>query len=291
MAVSGSTGRRAVLLCVCAAAISAAYAQAPAPGVERRLEPIRILFIGNSYTYTQKLPLALIKMAAASAEPLKIETAEVVVSGATLQQHWAAGNALAEIQKGVWDWVVLQDHSVFGAEVAGPDGGTLPGSPERFFEFARLFNAEIRKTKARTLFYMTWAREQSPEGQARLTEAYRDIAEELSAAVAPVGLAFMNARIGDPNLRLYQTDHSHPSPAGTYLAACVFYSVITGRSPVGLPRTITDEAHKPNEPAIALYVPQEEAAHLQRVAWRTVLADPSYENFPRSGAPQADSSR
>ena len=32
------------------------------------------------------------------------------------------------------------------------------------------------------------------------------------------------------------TDGKHPSPEGTYLAACVYFKTFTGESPVGLSR-------------------------------------------------------
>ena len=31
-------------------------------------------------------------------------------------------------------------------------------------------------------------------------------------------------------------DNKHPSPNATYLAACIFFSTITGESPLGLPK-------------------------------------------------------
>ena len=249
--------------------------------------PVRILFIGNSYVYVNKLPLALAKLAASAVDPVRIETSEVVVGGATLQQHWAKGDALEAIRKGVWDWVVLQEQSSLGGRSTGADGVALPGPPERFYEFARLFNAEIRKTKAHTLLYLTWANEQAPEGQARLTEAYRSLARELSATLAPVGIAFQNARTGNSALSLYRSDHSHPSPAGTYLIACVFYSVVTGRNPAGLTATILDEQHKPDEPLEMIRLSVDDAAYLQRVAWRTVLSDPFVGDRPAKAAADA----
>lgn len=43
-----------------------------------------------------------------------------------------------------------------------------------------------------------------------------------------------------PEIGLFANDHHHPSPAGTYLAACAFYTVTYGRSPEGLPSTVKD---------------------------------------------------
>jgi len=39
----------------------------------------------------------------------------------------------------------------------------------------------------------------------------------------------------DPKLVLHQADNSHPNPKGSYLAACVFYTTLLDRNPVGLP--------------------------------------------------------
>ena len=36
-------------------------------------------------------------------------------------------------------------------------------------------------------------------------------------------------------------DQKHPSPNATYLIACVFYSMLTGESPIGLPRRFEGE--------------------------------------------------
>jgi len=42
-----------------------------------------------------------------------------------------------------------------------------------------------------------------------------------------------------PQIGLFADDPHHPSPAGTYLAACAFYTVIYGR-PEGLPPTVKE---------------------------------------------------
>ncbi len=209
--------------------------------------PIKVLFIGNSYTYVNDLPATLSGFGG-------IETAKVTVGGSTLKAHWGRPAALEAIRKGEWDYVVLQEHSLFGGYILGGEPSPFPNAP--FLEFSRLFNAEIRKTKAKTVLYLPGAREGFPETQARLTDAYWTLAREISALPAPVGLAFASARILQPGIKLYNKDQSHPNPAGTYLAACVFYAVLTGQSPIGLPGTLED------------------AAFLQQVAWRTYLADP-----------------
>jgi hypothetical protein len=68
---------------------------------------------------------------------------------------------------------------------------------------------------------------------AQLAEAYTTAGNENNALVIPAGLAFARAIGKQPELNLYAPDKRHPSLAGTYLAACTVFAVLTGRSPVG----------------------------------------------------------
>ena len=66
-----------------------------------------------------------------------------------------------------------------------------------------------------------------------LITKYLAIGRELGATVVPVGLAwetFGRTHTGPP---LYDRDQSHPSVAGSYLAACVFLATLFGSHPVG----------------------------------------------------------
>jgi hypothetical protein len=56
---------------------------------------------------------------------------------------------------------------------------------------------------------------------------------------------------------LYKKDIKHPSIAGTYLAACMFYAAFYQQSPVGL--------------AYTAGLTPEQATILQQVAWTTLV--------------------
>ena len=213
--------------------------------------PMRVLFIGNSYTYCNDLPGVLIRLAAAADPPLAVEAEHVTKGGWSLQQHWADGIAIEEIRRGGWDVVVLQDKSTGPVDWPGPVSMKA---------HARKFHAEIEKIGARTVFYMTWARQHKPEMIEPLAACYGEIAEELGAVAAPVGRAWQRALAQRPGLVLHVADRSHPNQLGSYLAACVFYATLTGRDPRGLPNG-----------GLAA-VSDEDAAFLQQVAWETVTA-------------------
>jgi lysophospholipase L1-like esterase len=183
---------------------------------------MRILFIGNSFTGRNDLPDLLREMAASAPQPGTIVTEQVLANGASLRQHWNAGVAAEKIRAGGWDFVVLQEQS------------TLPiKNANRFHENVRLFDQEIQEHGARTVLYLTWARQQAPETQAALTQATKAIATELGALTAPVGDVWKTVLEEEPAWTLYDKDGSHPSRLGSYLAACVLYATLFPGNPVG----------------------------------------------------------
>jgi hypothetical protein len=81
---------------------------------------------------------------------------------------------------------------------------------------------------------MTWARQHAPESQQAITDAYTSIGKEIGAIVVPVGLAWQKFLAKHDRPLLYDRDQSHPSLAGSYLAACVFLVVLLKINPVGI---------------------------------------------------------
>jgi purine nucleosidase len=190
--------------------------------------------------------------------------------------------------------VVLQEHSLRPVI-----------DRQAMHEYARLLDAEIKQRGAKTVFYLTWARQHIPEmqegadpakspgyakamygfsGAARTTNletwcqqqkaglvgglngAYLDIAKELGARVAPVGIAWKMALAADPPFVLHSPDKSHPNATGTYLAACVFYATLLEANPVGLPGKIK------NGDKVLANIPDDQAKRLQEIAWAAVKA-------------------
>jgi hypothetical protein len=235
--------------------------------------PLRVLFIGNSYTYNNNLPALLEGLAASAAPPMRIQTRAVTRPGVRLQQHWDRGEALAALREGRWDYVVLQEQSTLGLLLI--EGRREVNDPElTFHPYARRFAEEARKVGAQPLFLLTWARRDTPESQARLTQAYMSVARELGAPIIPAGLAWARMRQEAPDVVLYHQDGSHPSPIGSYLTASALYATLTGSSPVGLATVITghpmtEGVLNPAKTVTLASIPPEQAERLQSVAWNT----------------------
>jgi hypothetical protein len=203
---------------------------------------VKLLFIGNSFTQRNDLPGMLADLAAG--RRLSVNHELISVGGASLRTHWNAGKAGEAIAAGSYDYVVLQEQS------------TLPvkNSP-RMAENIRLFDDAIRRAGSKTVLYMTWARQHAPESQEAIADAYNSIGKELGAIVVPVGLAWQSC-LPQPGVPvLYDRDQSHPTLAGSYLAACVFLAALLKVNPIG----IESGPEKLDPP---------DRLTLQRVAWK-----------------------
>jgi hypothetical protein len=194
---------------------------------------LRVLFVGNSYTFYNDLPALLSRMAAAAARAGRgrtLEVASVTVGGATMRNHWDTGDASRRLMDGRWDALVLQGQSVEPVLNA-----------TEFRTYGARFGMLAETYGTRPVYFATWPRragdalyQQAWSGGApevfntRLHTAYAQVAAQVMGEVAPVGNAWMAALRARPATPLYDADGSHPSPTGTWLAACVIYRVLTG---------------------------------------------------------------
>ncbi len=185
---------------------------------------MNVLFIGNSHVYMHFMPLMLEELAKASGRGVTLAAEQCTGEGVSLEWHWNNPATRDMLTSANWDFVVLQDRA----------GGPLE-ERKSFETHARLLNQEILSQGAQTVFYMTWALRSEPQTQGELAKAYSDMAVELGAKLAPVGLAWEKAHRLDPGLDLFHPDGRHANPIGAYLTACVFYAVLLGESPQGLP--------------------------------------------------------
>ncbi|TWI55076.1 import receptor subunit TOM5-like [Pseudomonas duriflava] len=209
--------------------------------------PIKILFVGNSYTYVNDLPAVLSEMSIQARQARPIQTKTLAFSGASLELHWKKGDIQQALKDEHWDYVVLQEHSMLPVK-----------NLDLMYQYARLMDDEIKKKGAKTIFYLTWARQNNPDMQAKLDQAYTAIAKERGALLAPVGQAWQTALAATPRPSLFLPDGSHPSFTGSYIGASVFYSLIYGK--------------KPPQPSAAQTKRLEKAtaATLQQAAWKAV---------------------
>lgn len=224
-------------------------------------DTLRVLFVGNSYTYYENLPQVV--SALSGKTDTFLLTRKVTMGGAKLSEHWRGARGLTsreEISNGNYDIVVLQEWSL----------GALNEKDSADY-YLGLFSSLIREKGAKPFYYLTWAREKSPEQQETISRVYREAAAANGATVVPVGEAWALARKERPDFKLYNHDGSHPSELGTYLAACVFVTTLTGELPESIPRQISArDGH--GEDLILMMIPQPDVDFCRRIALQAVEA-------------------
>lgn len=212
-------------------------------------KPVKVLFIGNSYTYYNSMPQICVGIAASMGDVLVTE--QSTVGGYTLRQHVGNSNTLEKIVQGTpdynnqkarssWDFVVLQEHS------------QLPSNPKNAIErdvypYVNKLDSTIHvyNPEAKLVFYRTWGRKNGDASRCAewpsvctylgmdslLAKTYTSLAAEHDAFLSPVGDVWKYLREHYPSLELYNADESHPSEVGSYAAACCFYTIFFKKNP------------------------------------------------------------
>ena len=193
---------------------------------------MKILFIGNSYTFYNDMPKLLEALLIENGYDASVDS--VTKGGRKLYANLEIGDEyntrISElISKNSYDALFLQEQSYF------------PLVDEERFEYAVAHLKKLVGAK-RTLLYATWGRKagcplldelslSSSEMTKALHSAYSKIAKATGCELSPVGLAFDS--ICD-KLELYAPDLSHPSYIGSSLAAIVHYKSLTSALPKDL---------------------------------------------------------
>ncbi|MBW7967129.1 DUF4886 domain-containing protein [Bradyrhizobium sp. BR 10261] len=227
--------------------------------------PKATLFVGNSFFYYNNgMPGRLSLMERAiDTDKMAYRNTMVTIGGSGLDWH-DMDNLLRPGGLGAYSFdddnnVVFNKPGKQYDTVVMMDCSQCPIHPQlkdAFTIFAKKDSEIVRAHGMRPVLFMSWAYLDKPEMTEGLADAYTTAGNANDALVIPAGLAFARVRKLQPELNLYAPDRRHPSPAGTYLAACVTLAALTGRSPVGNSYTMG--------------IDPETAQLLQKAAWDTV---------------------
>jgi uncharacterized membrane protein len=197
-----------------------------------------VLFLGNSYTAANNLPQMIADAALSTGDTVIFD--QNLPGGYTFQMHATNASTLGKIAQGGWDYVVLQEQS---QRPSFPLSQVLT----EVFPFAAQLNQSIKQHNpcAETVFYMTWGRKNGDASNCQawppvctyagmdslLRLRYMMLADSNNAIVSPVGALWRHISTVYPDIELYEADESHPSFAGSYAAACAFYTTILRKDP------------------------------------------------------------
>ena len=232
----------------------------------------RILFIGNSYTYCNLYPMQLKELA--WYEGHYLDCALYFHGGYSIKQHLADHVSRETVEQGGFDYAFLQDQSLNSLRIGTSADQNVVGEMEKMVNRVKEFSP-----KAKCIVEMTWGRRDGNNATkskklADLVNGYPEfftsynamqrviiknttaMAQELGIGLSPVGVAWEIVRRERPDIVLYVKDGSHPSDAGSYLAAAVGYL------------TLFKEPFKADTP---IRLNPEVARYLRSVAERVVL--------------------
>ncbi len=224
--------------------------------------PLRLFFIGNSFTLGGPIPDLVQQLATAAGwPPPHVEFS--AYGGYSLERHRDTSTSVDGVDAGSWDFVVLQEYSTRPTDNMG-DPAQFKDDATWFYDRARAASPD-----STVLLYETWARHpdhefypgrfaDAAEMQAQLRTHYNDAADRYipehsttgmstDVDVAPAGDVW-EYHLGSgatPN-RLHADDDYHAGTAGQYVNALVLYSTIYGCRAVGLSAlslSSTDAAH------------------------------------------------
>jgi hypothetical protein len=209
-------------------------------------DTLNVLFIGNSYTSVNNLPLLVKNLSTSAGKTLNIDSN--IPGGYLMSSHLNDATTFSKISQGNWDYVILQEQS----QIPTID----------YYRYNDMYPAmtdlksviEQYNPCAKIITYMTWGRrfggqQCDPSGtycspvfanfnhmQDSLTSAYLEISEQLNIQCAPVGVTWQNI-LNDTTLVLHSGDNSHPNIDGSYVAALTIFSSIWKQSSFGLTYT------------------------------------------------------
>lgn len=175
----------------------------------------RVLFIGNSLTYSNDLPALVAEIAARDSIKLNYKT--FAFPDYSLEDHWNDGMVEVEIENGQYDFVILQQ---------GPSA--LDESRVLLIEYAKKFAEVCKKANSKSVLFMVWPSKARLFDLDRVIKNYTDASIQTGSLLCAAGVAWKNARKDKPDLELYSADGFHPSLAGSYLSAKTIYTVLRG---------------------------------------------------------------
>ena len=230
-------------------------------GTEAPKDTLKVLCIGNSFTYYCGTPAMLKEIAWSEGHFIDISAS--LKGGWTMAKHLSLETTDDMIAEGGWDYMFLQDQSLVPAKV----GRDPKGMAQQIREMeAVAVKVRTLSPECKAVVENTWAYWKNDFGSFKSLDDFdkngkkgaKILAKAVgNAEVSPIGQAFRIVRAERPDINLYHTDRHHQSVLGSYLKSCVNYLVLYGQ-PFG--DSVSDCLLDP-----------ETAAYLRSVAERVVL--------------------
>ena len=194
-----------------------------------------ILFIGNSYTHMNSMPVLFDKIAEAKGVKMYVEMN--AFSNHSFKMHSLKPELYAKLKERKWDYVVLQG---FSRELSYPHNYIDTASVPYIQQI--LDSVYANNSCTNVLLYMTWgykdgfAERSEIDSYTKMSDTvksgYEYISTKFNLPIVPVGQVWQDVR-SKSAINLYREDGQHPTLEGSFLIAYTFFTSIFKNTPIG----------------------------------------------------------
>lgn len=174
----------------------------------QRNVPIKVLFVGNSLTYSNNLP-KLVEIGAKKMG-VEIKTSMVAYPNYAMEDHWEEKKVVRLLEQENFDFLIVQQ---------GPSSQN--DGRKMLLDYGAKFKTVCNATNTRLVFFMVWPSLNYFRSMDQVISNYTEAASFNKALLCPVGAVWKDYIDQRGDLSLYEADGFHPSLKGSLLAAQV----------------------------------------------------------------------
>ncbi len=178
-----------------------------------QLQAQKILFIGNSLTYTNNLPIILEEIGTIYGK--KIDTEMICFPNYAIIDHLNDGNIQQKIAVKNYDYVIIQQ----GPSSQEKGLKMLINDGKKIAKFCSKYNSKLG-------YFMVWPSKRYYFTFDKVIKNHTKAAKRNNALLFPIGKYWKQYEKNKPNISLYGEDQFHPSKTGSFLAALTIYKTL-----------------------------------------------------------------
>lgn len=176
-------------------------------------EEFRLLFIGNSLTYTNDLPNLVKDYGKTKGKSISVKS--VAYGNYALIDHWEDGEIQALIETQSYNYVIVQQ---------GPSSQAF--GKALLLEYGEKISNLCRENYTNLAFYMVWPSITYYDTFQGVIDNYRLVATLNNDLLCPVGEVWKSHFDTTNDFSYYGSDGFHPSLEGSQVAAQVIYEAL-----------------------------------------------------------------
>lgn len=186
---------------------------------------ISILFIGNTYSAFHDLP-GVVEALLDSAGHSPNHTFGEIMLGLSLEDHWVLETGQEWINKGTWDYVIMQQ------------GPSITSGRRSLLKYTQLFAPLIRAAGAEPGLWEIWPVPDETNDFDAIYASYREAADSIDGFMIPAADTWQEAWKLDPSLAFYEDDHVTPTLLGTYAIGLTIAAGLSHKDPYLFPEAV-----------------------------------------------------